>query len=82
MPEITLVAAVRDRVRRANGLIPTNGLQLGQQLETAKEQFANLPMISTEEGGEIPPTQPSLQSGDRRLAISASYARCRAENRP
>ena len=39
-PEITLMAAVRDRVRRANGSITTNGLQLGQQLETAKEQFA------------------------------------------
>ena len=39
------------------------------------------PLISTEAGGEIPPTQPSLQSGDRRLAISASHARCRAENR-
>ena len=38
-------------------------------------------MISTEAGGIIPPTQPSLQSGDRRLTISASYARCRAENR-
>ena len=39
------------------------------------------PLISTEAGGIIPPTQPSLQSGDRRLTISASYARCRAENR-
>jgi len=34
------VAAVRDRVRRANGSISTKGLQLGLQLETAKEQFA------------------------------------------
>jgi hypothetical protein len=40
MPESTLVAAVRDRVRRANGSTPTNGFQLGQQLDTAKEQFA------------------------------------------
>ena len=39
------------------------------------------PLISTEAGGEIPPTQPILQSGDRHLAISASHARCRAENR-
>ena len=39
------------------------------------------PLISTEAGGIIPPTQPSLQSGDRRLTISASHARCRAENR-
>ena len=38
-------------------------------------------LISTEAGGAIPPRQPSLQSGDRRLAISASHARCRAENR-
>ncbi len=41
MPESTLVAAVRrDRVRRADGSTPTNGLQLGQQLDTAKEQSA------------------------------------------
>ena len=39
-PDISLVAAVRDWVRRANGPITTNGLQLGRQLETAKEQFA------------------------------------------
>ena len=41
MPEITLVAAVKDRVRRADGSILASGLQLGQQLETAKEQSAN-----------------------------------------
>ena len=34
------MAAVRDWVRRANGPITTNGLQLGRQLESAKEQFA------------------------------------------
>ena len=39
-PDISLVAAVRDWVRRANGPITTNGLRLGRQLETAKEQFA------------------------------------------
>ena len=39
-PDISLVAAVSDRVWRANGLITTNGLQLGRQLESAKEQFA------------------------------------------
>jgi hypothetical protein len=30
------MAAVRNRVRRANGLVPSNGLPHGQQLETAK----------------------------------------------
>jgi len=35
-PRTSLVAAVRDRVRRANGSIPSNGLPLGQQLETVK----------------------------------------------
>jgi hypothetical protein len=40
MPRISLLAAVRDRVGRANGSTPTNGLQPGQQLDTAKEQFA------------------------------------------
>ena len=48
-----------------------------------KFETENCPTLltSTEAGGEIPPRQPSLQSGDRRLAISASHARCRAENR-
>ena len=32
----TLMAAVRDRIRRANGLIPSNGFPLGQQLVTVK----------------------------------------------
>jgi hypothetical protein len=36
MPRSTLMAAVRDRITRANGLIPSNGFPLGQQLETAK----------------------------------------------
>ena len=40
MPDISLVAAVSDWVRRANGSITTNGLRLGRQLESAKEQFA------------------------------------------
>jgi hypothetical protein len=40
MPESTLVAAVRDRVWRADGSTPTHGLQLGQQLDTAREQSA------------------------------------------
>ena len=39
-PDISLAAAVSDWVRRANGSITTNGLQLGRQLESAKEQFA------------------------------------------
>jgi hypothetical protein len=30
------MAAVRDRITRANGLIPSNGFPLGQQLETVK----------------------------------------------
>ena len=37
MPTSTLMAAVRDRVRRANNPITLRGLQLGRQLETAKE---------------------------------------------
>ena len=36
MPRISLSAAVRDRINGANGLIPSNGFPLGQQLETAK----------------------------------------------
>ena len=40
MPDISLAAAVSDWVRRANGSITTNGLRLGRQLESAKEQFA------------------------------------------
>jgi hypothetical protein len=40
MPKISLLAAVRDRVGRAIGSTPTNGLQLGQQLDAATEQFA------------------------------------------
>ena len=39
-PDISLAAAVSDWVRRANGSITTNGLRLGRQLESAKEQFA------------------------------------------
>ena len=40
MPDISLAAAVSDWVGRANGSITTNGLRLGRQLESAKEQFA------------------------------------------
>ena len=40
MPESTLVAAVRDRGWRADGSTPAHGLQLGQQLDTAREQSA------------------------------------------
>jgi hypothetical protein len=36
MPRISLSAVVRDRINGANGLIPSNGFPLGQQLETAK----------------------------------------------
>ena len=35
------MAAVRDRVRRADGSILASGFQFGQQLETAKKQSAN-----------------------------------------
>ena len=41
MPGNTLVAAVRDRVRRADGSILASGFQFGQQLENAKKQSAN-----------------------------------------
>ena len=37
VPTSTLMAAVRDRVRRANNPITLRGLQLGRQPETAKE---------------------------------------------
>ena len=36
MPRISLSAVVRDRINGANGLIPSNGFPLGQQLETVK----------------------------------------------
>ncbi len=36
MPRSSLMAAVRDRITGANGLIPSNGFPLGQQLETVK----------------------------------------------
>jgi hypothetical protein len=36
MPQSSLMAAVRDRITGANGLIPSNGFPLGQQLETVK----------------------------------------------
>jgi hypothetical protein len=68
---------------RGQGLIA--GQAPARRIRAPHMKFATgdciTPLISTEAGGEIPPTQPSLQSGDRRLAISASHARCRAENR-
>ena len=36
MPRISLSAVVRDRINGANGLVPSNGFPLGQQLETVK----------------------------------------------
>jgi hypothetical protein len=38
MPRSSLMAAVRDRINGANGLIPSNGFPLGQQLETVKAE--------------------------------------------
>ena len=68
---------------RGQGLIA--GQAPARRIRAPHMKFATgdciTPLISTEAGGEIPPTQPSLQSGDRHLAISASHARCRAENR-
>ena len=68
---------------RGQGLIA--GQAPARRIRAPHMKFATgdciTPLISTEAGGEIPPTQPSLQSGDRRLAISASHARYRAENR-
>ena len=68
---------------RGQGLIA--GQAPARRIRAPHMKFATgdciTPLISTEAGGKIPPTQPSLQSGDRRLAISASHARCRAENR-
>ena len=68
---------------RGQGLIA--GQAPARRIRAPHMKFATgdciTPLISTEAGGIIPPTQPSLQSGDRRLTISASYARCRAENR-
>ena len=48
MPRSTLMAAVRDRIRRANGLIPSNGFPLGQQLTTVKA--GHLPPMLTRRG--------------------------------
>ena len=48
MPRSTLMAAVRDRIRRANGLIPSNGFPLGQQLVTVKA--GHLPPMITRRG--------------------------------
>jgi len=48
MPRISLSAAVRDRINGANGLIPSNGFPLGQQLETVKA--GHLPTQLTRRG--------------------------------
>ena len=48
MPISTLLAAVRDRIKRANGLIPSNGFPLGQQLTTVKA--GHLPPMLTRRG--------------------------------
>ena len=48
MPRISLSAAVRDRITGANGLIPSNGFPLGQQLETVKA--GHLPTQLTRRG--------------------------------
>ena len=48
MPRSSLTAAVRDRITGANGLIPSNGFPLGQQLETVKA--GHLPTQLTRRG--------------------------------
>jgi hypothetical protein len=48
MPRTSLSAAVRDRITGANGLIPSNGFPLGQQLETVKA--GHLPTQLTRRG--------------------------------
>jgi hypothetical protein len=48
MPRSSLLAAVRDRITGANGLIPSNGFPLGQQLATVKA--GHLPTQLTRRG--------------------------------
>ena len=48
MPRSSLMAAVRDRINGANGLIPSNGFPLGQQLVTVKA--GHLPTQITRRG--------------------------------
>jgi len=62
------VAAVRDRVRRANGLIPTKGLQLGLQLETAKEQFATTDTCRGIDENKCNQSKNNYQTSGRRSA--------------
>ena len=63
MPRISLSAVVRDRpgINGANGLIPSNGFPLGQQLETAK-------------AGHLPP-QLTCRGIDQKICKQLLYLR-------
>lgn len=67
-PRTSLVAAVRDRVRRANGSISTKGLQLGLQLETAKEQFATTDTCRGIDENKCNQSKNNYQTSGRRSA--------------
>ena len=77
MPESTLVAAVRDRVRRADGSTPTNGLQLGQQLETAKEQSATQFICRGIDENKCNPSLYLRRTSGQRSAPAPSHQRLR-----
>ena len=61
MPRISLSAVVRDRINGANGLVPSNGFPLGQQLETAK-------------AGHLPP-QLTCRGIDQKICKQLLYLR-------
>jgi hypothetical protein len=61
MPRISLSAVVRDRINGANGLVPSNGFPLGQQLETVK-------------AGHLPP-QLTCRGIDQKICKQLLYLR-------